>query len=986
MRVLAPLLPLALLPLVACEPEGCLTDAAECTVPSPCQGLAFTCDAGSSEVFQITSPDQVPGGTAALGAVGDWVLANDQIVAVIDDLEHPHYIARSGGGLLDLSLRGQDNDSFRHLFQATGLLPDEASHYTEVRVIEEGDVKALQFRGTTDGHPGVHITTRYEIRPCEPGIRVRTELINLEPDPQSIWLADAHYYGDRELTPFAPGVGYVHPPVGLTTLTEAFHPVPYMVAANRVPPAVSYATVSCDQPTLTGFNTVFISALGAEPRIVASRDSIVFERFIGATEGSAVSPGADLALELRRQLWDEPYTELSGQVVVDGDQEFVGRGLRGAVLISEDKPGVFGGETFPWTHALPDDSGAFTVRVPVGRTYRVEVEAFGRTVAESTVEVGAEPVDMGAIEIPAVGELTLSATVDGEEDHVLALIYPADDATAEAVEGQMYGLFEHCAPLLGNVHGESPGCNRILLDGEETVAVPPGRYDIFAVVGPFSTLAAARGVTVDPGTGQSILLELERLPLQPEGSLSADFHVHGAASFDSMQGHTDRMRAFLASGLQVIASTDHDVVWDYAEAREALNADERLHLLVGVEATGHVLFKWHPGTTNPKVVGHWNFWPVPFDPAGPYRGAAWDELAEPGLLMTRMQEAGWDRERGVVQLNHPWGGSQFARDYAWGGAAEVDLTQAMPEPGGPDAGVDGTPNAVFTRTPEGAAFSNHDYNVQEVMNGSANAIFQQYRAVWHWVLNEGLLRGGTANSDSHNLIENVIGLPQTLVFADTTFDAFDAPTFNAAVRDGRMLGTNGPVIELSADDAAGGARGPSLTPFAPGANLRIRVSAAPWVPVEEVRVVVNGEVVRTLGDLPQPADPFSASEDDFERLDVEISLAELLPASGDAWLVVEAGHPLVENADLDCNGIPDTGDNNGDGVIDWRDVEDLAEGEDPGLDCLDSVGPFTEPALPTDRNDPLYLFSRVVPHGTPSAFTNPLVFDRDGNGYQGAGQ
>ncbi len=33
-------------------------------------------------------------------------------------------------------------------------------------------------------------------------------------------------------------------------------------------------------------------------------------------------------------------------------------------------------------------------------------------------------------------------------------------------------------------------------------------------------------------------------------------------------------------------------------------------------------------------------------------------------------------------------------------------------------------------------------------------------------------------------------------------------------------------------------------------------------------------------------------------------------------LVVEADAPLMQNGDLDCDGIPDTGDNNRDGEID----------------------------------------------------------------------
>jgi hypothetical protein len=95
---------------------------------------------------------------------------------------------------------------------------------------------------------------------------------------------------------------------------------------------------------------------------------------------------------------------------------------------------------------------------------------------------------------------------------------------------------------------------------------------------------------------------------------------------------------------------------------------------------------------------------------------------------------------------------------------------------------------------------------------------------------------------------------------------------------------------------------------------------------------------------------------------------------------VEAGHPLVANADLDCDGFPDTGDTNHDGRIDWHDVDGLTK--DPKAECLDTVGPLGEPA-PARRGEPGAWYAVVAPGGHPAAFTNPLILDRDGDGYRG---
>ena len=393
------------------------------------------------------------------------------------------------------------------------------------------------------------------------------------------------------------------------------------------------------------------------------------------------------------------------------------------------------------------------------------------------------------------------------------------------------------------------------MNGTTVVDAPPGRYDVFATAGPFATIARET-IEVAPSGRTSVSLALQRLDIAPAGTLSADFHVHGGASFDSTVPDFDRVRAFLAANIDVIAATDHDVVWDYADARAALGADDRMAFMIGLEATGHVLFDLTPGEDIPQVIGHWNVWPLPFDDEAPYNGAPWDELVEPGALFDRFVEAGFPRESGVVQLNHPWDPAQFGRDLGFPRAVGVDTRVPLP----PE--FDETGPGLILRTPPGATFANIDYHAQEVMNGTENHLFLPFRTYWFYLLDQGIVRAGTANSDSHGLVDNVLGTPRTIVWTDQTVATFDEAAFNASVRAGAMVGTNGPVIEVSATDASGGVRRPSTEPFVADASatLAIRVSAAPWVVVDEIRIIVNGEVARTLSaELSHPADPLGST-------------------------------------------------------------------------------------------------------------------------------
>jgi hypothetical protein len=962
-----------------CEKEGCLTGTdPECVVPTPCLDLAYSCSGGSAMVKVIAAGDGVPVSLDALSSPGDLLLQNDQVAVVIDALDHPHFLAPTGGSILDLAPIG-GADSIRSIQQATGVLPVETPHYTDLRTFEGDGFAAVQVMGHLEDRPDTIIATRYEVRACEPGVRIRTEVVNLEPDPISLFLSDGYFYGGKGILPFSvgPGLGWEHPSFGLSTLGDGITESPYLISAAHTEPASSYAMVACNEESVFGFHGEMVTVAGLEARVLMPSDYGIFERFIAVSDGPSVSPAVDLALELREMLFDEPWVELTGQLQAGGDGNGLDEGLRAAVTISEGTTDTPLEERIPWTHARPDVDGMIAARVPADRDYVLAVESYGVNVAEMDVSVGSSDTDFGVLDIPVTGSITLDAILDGAQDHVQVFVHPADDATEEAVAAKMFGHFDTCAPLLGAPHGESPACNRVLVDGPVTVELTPGSYDIFATAGPFASIDIVRGVQVTAGSEETLELELETLGVVPVGALSADLHVHGGTSRDSTIPDETRVMAFLAARIDVIAATDHEVTGDYSEMIGLLGVEDRVAVMNGTEATGDILFKFLEDAEYPQVIGHWNLWPLPYDPDHPNMGAAWEEMALPGEVFTRMRDAGWDEDTGVIQMNHPLSYLEFGRDLGWITAIGLDATGDLP------LEFDGSLPSLFAYQPPGADFANSDYHVQEVMNGTDNDRVLQYRALWFYLLNQGFVRAATANSDSHTLTNAVLGTPRNLVWADTDVIGFDDVAFNEAVRDGRMIGTNGPVIEISTEDDGGVTRTPSVTPIdgvASDGTLQISIHAAPWVPVDEVRIIVNGQVVRTLVDeLDHPDDP--AGLDGLLRLDMELPLDELLPDSGDCWLVVEAGHALEPNADLSCDGFDDTGDNNGDGTIDWRDVEELEE--DPEEDCLSTTGPLADPPPPDDRDDPDYVFRAVTPDGYPFAYTNPLIFDRDGDGFEG---
>jgi hypothetical protein len=987
------------LPLMTtgCEREGCLSGESGCVVPSPCQQLSFTCEDRSLDVFVISSPADIPGGPDSRGAVGDVVLQNSQVTAVIEALDNPNFFGETGGALTDLVVRGLDNDQLTYTIQTVGLLPDDQAVYTSFEILpEEAGVRAVMLRGHLAGNEGHRLYTRYEIRPCEPGIRVRTELVN-NGEEDVVWaLTDGLYWSRRSIDPFTPlpGTGFSHPSFGLGNVNDVIRPAPYVGAASYVEPAVGYSVTGCNVEELEGLQSGFVSLVGLPRRLVPPREYEVFERFIGVSDRTGAAGVSDVALEVRRQLFDEPLIRVNGTLEVRNGTGDVSDIRRAEIHIYEggrDDPVAL---RTPWTSIVPDADGAFSALVPADRRYTAEVHAFGKVAARREFSVGENNVNIDVLTVDAVSHLTLNTTLDGAPIEAQVFFYPSDDATLLATEALWRGYAldnKVCAPLLGAPYGGSPACNRVLVQGSTTLEVPAGTYDIFATRGPFATLSRTR-VELNPGGTSEVTLGLTSLELLTPGTaVSADFHVHGQMSFDTNVPDHTRVLSFLAAGVDVIAATDHEAIWNYAQAMDDLPTLNRMELLVGLETTGHALFQLRPDVTYPQVVGHYNFWPLDFDNGRPRNGAAYAERAEPGLIFTRMRASGLTTD-GVIQLNHPWTEGSFGRDFGFPFALGLDLRSPLP------LFDDGTPAGVFVRRPEGAELHNHDHDTQEVMNGTDNSAFFGYRAFWFYLLNQGIIRAATANSDSHSMSDNVVGTPRTIVFTPTQVgDAFDPVLFNRDVKAGHMIGTNGPIIRASILGSDNIVHGPSITPFPAEdeAELNVSVRAAPWVPIEEIRVYVNGRKAAFVRNgIVDPVDPLGT--EDTIRFEGQFRLGDLLPPDGaDAWIVVEAGAILPVVGDIDCNGVPDTSDNNGDGVADWMDVDRNGDGvvDDADLDrngdgvvapgeeferCeSDLVGPLNAPPRP-DLGDDAFNFWAVTPGGYPLAFTNPLLVDRDG--------
>ncbi len=911
---------------------------------------------------------RVPGAKAQ-GAVGDFLLQNDRVRVILDAPDHPQGLAPSGGSIIDLSpIAGgmSGGDQTNGVYQAAGVLPRDAVHYESWEEIDRRlaapgapPFVALVFRGHLEGDPRVTVVTRYELRLCEPGVRVRSDLYNGARDPNTLYLADGLFWGDNTMLPFVPitGHGFRLPDLDLLKLWEAWRQWPFVAARTQAAPDVAFAVVPCNHTEGAGFNQTTLSAAGIPLRPTLPGDGVSYERFVIAASGQGVSPAVDQALAARAMIdGDPPPVIVSGRVLAGGvPVPANNEGRLGSLLFYEPAPGpnpeLEAGRR-PWTEAVPGPDGQFAVALPPNRSYRIQPFAFGRPAGPpASIVVGTDNLNAGDLSVAPSARLQVSVEGDAgarARFAELVLVPVERPPTAPEALPSLYGVFGGCVPMLGPPHGGSPACNRALVvDGRSDLLVPPGHYFVYATRGPFATLDRTE-ITLAAGDHASLTLTSRRITdLLPMGVVSGDFHVHGSGSYDSQIPDQDRVVSFLASGVNVIVATDHDIVSTYADTLAQLGAPDGLTVIPGVESTPNILWFTVPGESFPKTVGHFNFWPLTYAPELPRNGAPWDELREPGALMDSMESLYSKPSAAVRQLNHPASGAKLGRDQGFLRMIQYDpRTPVVP---GQSFAAD-----VLLRSPVGGR-RNIDWDVQEVMTGASRRDWLRYRALWFSLLSQGFKRAGVANSDSHSLSLERVGYPRNLVFGGHDMGALDVEAFNTDVRAGHVVGSNGPVLVVSIDDAAGQPHSPGLAPFIPGdsSQLTIDITVAPWIPVTQARVFVNGKLAKAVDVSGSFAglDHFAAV---FGRSHVVLPLGDLLAGiSGDAWIVVEAG--------LDQDTPPDNEDGESDGLPDLPDA-DLP----------------TRPRLVTD---PRFDLEAIAPGVWPAAFTNPFLLNRDGGGW-----
>jgi hypothetical protein len=511
----------------------------------------------------------------------------------------------------------------------------------------------------------------------------------------------------------------------------------------------------------------------------------------------------------------------------------------------------------------------------------------------------------------APGEYTLSVTVGERTDSATFEFAPqvcrvnaqVFDETGDPLSARVIVFYEGHRLDLGNSSTAIDPRQRdwgvdafyVLPDRPGTVFLPCRTYGFMAVQDPRREIDLQQATLVEGApTELSFVLPVA---VETPGEHSADLHMHSGRSRDGFLPDRMRVESIAASGLEVIVLTDHDHVFDMGPSFAAVLGERAPVLISGTESTVR-LFEKGAGYHS---TAHLNAFPLDPDTELPgRRGSTFAEMLAQFRSFPDWAVSPLGGRDAVLQLNHARG-IQFREiedvlELGWGLFNQLGYDHTVAPGEGANAWMSGCDPTTGVEA--------LDFDVLEIMNRSSLSLYRELRSDWFSFLNHGVVFVGTGNSDSHGLVIEAPGFPLNLVNAPLPVDDESLTNWLSAVVQGQIRVTTGPIVGLIVDNGV----------------ATVRVQTASWVPVHQIRLVVNGREQVVV------FDPVADNDGLFEALDISHDFE--LALTQDAWVVAEAGWPLG-----------------------WE--------RDPEL---------------------LGLYADVAPEFLPIGFTNPIFLDVDGDG------
>lgn len=917
-----------------------------------------------ARAFKIESRADLIGGKRALADVGDFKISNGLIHAIVQDVGTSRGFGAFGGSLIDIDLvRGAEpnavkgpagNDYFTEMFPAfflTAIEPAKVEAVTNddgsAKIVVSG--KSGSFISVVNAITDVvypkdplDYAVEYQLEPGKQYLKIVTTVTNNNTSdvsfPLSIPFGFVTLLGEGQRL-FVPGqAGFdmrfhledtVYKrnadlqalPGEVTSMwsTEG-DGVSYALVAARTPSGgymegkpQFYPTAKDDSLLIPIASSSFLGSFWARsPEVLRPRATFTYVGYLAVGSGDVASVQR-VAYEISDERINPngrptvlraktAYGTLSGFV----RETPTNRPMGDVSVVLQNEAGEY------VSQATTLANGAWTAPVPPGR-YRAYAVDRVRNVAKSDfVQVEQDGTAELKLEMEQPGELRV--IIRDEQGQPLPAKISIEAVYESPKPGEIPRRFLYDLKI-GERYRRSdfvdddpadPETRRYLEkvlfahDGNGGAELRPGRYVVWASRGIEYSLEK-RELEVVAGRTAMAGFTLKHV-LPTPGWASADFHVHSVRSVDSDMALDDRVASFAVEGVDLMASTDHNMVADYQPTIEMLGLEQWLRSIVGLELTS-------------LEMGHFNAFPIVTQPGPIQHGSFRWFFRKPGELFAQLRGLGKDPQKTIIQVNHP-------RDTVLGYFNAFDVATYTGEPlPAPSSLVrlDRSRQPNGEPSPYDPVNFSLDFDVMEVFNGkrfenmfsarvptrpipgaepnlpacpadgrlTVNCLprpgeviekpikymengvekiaiqpaFPGAQDEWFTLLGKGRRVVATGNSDSHSGGAEA-GLPRTYLevgaSADGPMQALDVDRAMEVLREGRAFVTNGPIVTATVDGQGPGSTAVNASGLF---RLQVKVEAAPWVDVTKVVVRRGGrdqgkrpEIAATI-DVPPSTEP-----------------------------------------------------------------------------------------------------------------------------------
>lgn len=570
--------------------------------------LVFSaCPAFAADLVALSPPTwdrYAPKGKEADAIYGDFVLANDQILAVVaapkPDRDANMHESNVGGCLIDLTRRDRQSDQLAAFYPGARLrdfrfsgIDVEAPKVYETGNLENVFVQArrvsLRLVATPlENEPDVSVC--YTLEDGSPSVELTSTFTNRGQSPVSVDLVDSIVADDTfEFSPkgdadlfwaYDKHFGQAYGVSAGDHLIQAKKGRRYLLRYQNEENKVAIVLAPGESYTLTrriipGANLFDVQAVAAGPKAPRAFTSTLS---VKDTDGKPVA-GADVVLKNAKKSLGWGRTDEDGQIRLhcgDGQEA---------------------------------DS--------------VTVSALGH--GSKSVKIDASDPSPLSIELPKAGVVETRITDQNGGPIPCKIQFLGQKGTKDSDFGPDSAAFG-----VKNAY-YSP-------DGQVIQPLEPGSYQVIISHGPeydaeFQKIEVKRGetTTVEAKLAHSV---------QTDGWISGEFHSHSTPSGDNTASQLGRVLNHLCENIEFAPCTEHNRLSSYAPHLARLKATKLMATCVGMELTG-----------SPLPLSHQNAFPLVMRPHTQSNGAPRNDQ-DPEIQIERL--AYWDDHSDkLVEINHP---------------------------------------------------------------------------------------------------------------------------------------------------------------------------------------------------------------------------------------------------------------------------------------------------------------------------------------------